>query len=282
MTDVNYKPLKFKPGAAVDPARAIRRGAWAVAEYRLFQMSKWMGAIISFGLGNPIIYLVSVGLGIGALVDANTGGQGIGGVSYLQFVAPALLATAAINAVTDEVTFPTIQGFVWDKLFFAMNNTPISSRQIANGIMITAAVRGIFTVIIYELVLLVFGAIPASSLIPLFVSSMLAAMAFAAVMLAVAVRIENDDALFAIIGRFVIAPMFLFSGTFYPLEQMPIYLQWIGWVSPLWHSTQLGRFLSYGMPLEAWQFAMHAGFLLTLCVACMLLAYPKFESRLQK
>lgn len=274
--------LKFKPGQAVDPDRAIRRGAWAVAEYRLFTMSKWMGAIISFGLGNPIIYLVSIGLGIGALVDANTGGQGISGVPYMQFVAPALLATAAINAFQDEVTFPIMQGFVWDKMFFAMNNTPISSRQIANGVMITAAIRGIFTVIIYELVLLVFGAIPLSSFLPLFFSSMLGAVAFGAAMLSVTVRIENDDALFAIIGRFVIAPMFLFSGTFYPLEQMPIYLQWIGWVSPLWHSTQVGRFLSYGMPLEIWQFVMHVGVLLALYAVSMLFAYPKFESRLQK
>lgn len=274
--------LKFKPGQAVDPARAIRRGAWAVAEYRLFTMSKWMGAIISFGLGNPIIYLVSIGLGIGALVDANTGGQGIDGVSYIQFVAPALLATAAINALQDEVTFPVMQGFVWDKMFYAMHNTPINSRQIANGIMITAAIRGIFTVIIYELVLLVFGAIPLSSALPLFVSSMIAALAFGAAMLAVTVRIENDDALFAIIGRFVIAPMFLFSGTFYPLDQMPIYLQWIGWISPMWHSTQLGRFLSYGMPLEVWEVIMHGGFLAALFTLGMLLAYPKFESRLQK
>lgn len=274
--------LKFKPGQAVDPARAMRRGAWAVAEYRLFTMSKWMGAIISFGLGNPIIYLVSIGLGIGALVDANTGGQGIDGVSYIQFVAPALLATAAINALQDEVTFPTLQGFVWDKMFYAMNNTPINSRQIANGVMITAAIRGIFTVIIYELVLLVFGAIPLSSALPLFLSSMLAALAFGAAMLAVTVRIENDDALFAIIGRFVIAPMFLFSGTFYPLDQMPIYLQWIGWISPMWHSTQLGRFLSYGMPLEVWQVLMHAGFLVAVYAVGMLMAYPKFESRLQR
>ena len=274
--------LKFKPGQAVDPVRAIRRGAWAVAEYRLFTMSKWMGAIISFGLGNPIIYLVSIGLGIGALVDANTGGQGISGVPYMQFVAPALLATAAINAFQDEVTFPTMQGFVWDKMFFAMNNTPITSRQIANGIMITATIRGIFTVVLYELVLLVFGAIPLSSALPLFVTSIFAALAFGAAMLAVTVRIENDTTLFAIIGRFVIAPMFLFSGTFYPLDQMPIYLQWIGWISPMWHSTQLGRFLSYGMTLEVWQLLMHGGFLLAVFATGMLMAYPKFESRLQK
>ena len=274
--------LKFKPGKAVDVARAMRRGAWAVAEYRLFSMSKWMGSMISFGLGNPIIYLVSIGLGIGALVDANTGGQGIDGVSYIEFVAPALLATAAINSLQDEVTFPTMQGFVWDKMFFAMNNTPITARQIANGIMTTATIRGIFTVVLYEAVLLVFGAIPLSSALPLFLTSIFAALAFGAAMLAVTVRIENDTTLFAIIGRFVIAPMFLFSGTFYPLDQMPIYLQWIGWISPMWHSTQLGRFLSYGMPLELWQLAMHATFLATVFVIGMLFAYPKFESRLQK
>lgn len=274
--------LKFKPGKAVDTARAMRRGARAVAEYRLFSMSKWMGSMISFGLGNPIIYLVSIGLGIGALVDANTGGQGIDGVSYIEFVAPALLATAAINSLQDEVTFPTMQGFVWDKMFFAMNNTPITARQIANGIMTTATIRGIFTVVLYEAVLLVFGAIPLSSALPLFFTSIFAALAFGAAMLAVTVRIENDTTLFAIIGRFVIAPMFLFSGTFYPLDQMPIYLQWIGWISPMWHSTQLGRFLSYGMPLELWQLAMHATFLATVFVIGMLFAYPKFESRLQK
>ncbi len=260
----------------------MRRGALAVAEYRLYSMSKWMGALISFGLGNPVIYLVSIGLGIGALVDINTGGQGIDGITYIQFVAPALLATAAINAVQDEVTFPTLQGFVWDKMFYAMYNTPISSRQIANGVMLAAIVRGIFTVLLYEVVLVLFQAIPLASFLPLFLSAMGASIAFAAAMLAVTVRIENDDALFAIIGRFIIAPMFLFSGTFYPLDQMPVYLQWIGWVSPLWHSTQLGRFLSYGMPIELWQFVMHAGFLTLLFAIGMFLSYPKFEERLNR
>ncbi len=274
--------LKFKPGQAVDVARAMRWGAWAVAEYRLFSMSKWMGSMFAFGLGNPVIYLISIGLGIGALVDINTGGQGINGVSYLQFVAPALLATTAINAVMEEVTFPTMQGFVWDKMFFAMNNTPITPKQIANGIMITATVRGVFNVLLYELILWLFGAVPVTSLLPMFITSLFAAVAFAAAMMSVTVRLENDDALFAIIGRFVISPMFLFSGTFYPLDQMPIYLQWIGWISPMWHSTQLGRFLSYGMPLETWQLVMHISFLSAVFVIGILAAYPKFESRLQK
>ncbi|MEY3614544.1 MAG: hypothetical protein RL718_778 [Actinomycetota bacterium] len=274
--------LEFKPGSAVDPKRAVRFGAWRVAEYRFYSMSKWMGSVLAFGLGNPILYLISVGLGIGALVDANTGGGGILGVPYIQFVAPALLASAAIQGVMDEVTFPTMDGFVWDKLFFAINATSVSARQIADGVMIVALGRGLFTTLMYLGVLLAFGAVPLTSVIPLLLSSMLAAWGWSSVMLAITARLERDEGYFALIGRFVIAPMFLFSGTFYPLEQMPIYLQPLGWVSPLWHSVQLGRHLSYGMELADGMFFVHLGYLAIMGIVGMRFVYPKFKERLSR
>lgn len=274
--------LKFQPGQAVDVRRATRFGALRVAEYRFYSMSKWMASVIAFGLGNPILFLLSVGLGIGALVDANSGGQGIGGVSYLQFVAPALLASAAIQGVMDEVTFPTMDGFVWDKLFFAINATSVSARQIADGVMIVALGRGLFTTLMYLGVLLIFGAVPLTSVLPLLFTAMMAAWGWAAVMLAVTARLENDEGYFAVISRFVIAPMFLFSGTFYPLEQMPIYLQPIGWVSPLWHSTELGRTLSYGAEMEPAMFALHLGYPIVLGIVGMALTYPRFKERLSR
>ncbi len=101
-------------------------------------------------------------------------------------------------------------------------------------------------------------------------------------MLAITARLENDEGWFALIGRFVIAPMFLFSGTFYPLEQMPIYLQPIGWVSPLWHATQLGRNLSYGMELSSGMFLVHIGYLALMGIAGMFFVYPKFRERLAR
>ncbi len=274
--------LEFKPGSAVDPKRAVRFGAWRVAEYRFYSMSKWMGSVIAFGLGNPILYLISVGLGIGALVDANTGGGGILGVPYIQFVAPALLASAAIQGVMDEVTFPTMDGFVWDKLFFAINATSVSARQIADGVMIVALGRGLFTTLMYLGVLLAFGAVPLSSVIPLLLSSMLAAWGWSSVMLAITARLERDEGYFALIGRFVIAPMFLFSGTFYPLEQMPIFLQPLGWISPLWHSVQLGRHLSYGMELADGMFFVHLAYLAIMGIVGMRFVYPKFKERLSR
>ena len=274
--------LEFKPGSAVDPKRAVRFGAWRVAEYRFYSMSKWMGSVIAFVLGNPILYLISVGLGIGALVDANTGGGGILGVPYIQFVAPALLASAAIQGVMDEVTFPTMDGFVWDKLFFAINATSVSARQIADGVMIVALGRGLFTTLMYLGVLLAFGAVPLSSVIPLLLSSMLAAWGLSSVMLAISARLERDEGYFALIGRFVIAPMFLFSGTFYPLEQMPIFLQPLGWISPLWHSVQLGRHLSYGMELADGMFFVHLAYLAIMGIVGMRFVYPKFKERLSR
>ncbi|MFM2019761.1 MAG: hypothetical protein RL718_342 [Actinomycetota bacterium] len=274
--------LKFSPGSVVDEKRAVRFGAWRVAEYRFYSMSKWMGAVLANGVGNPILYLISVGLGIGALVDSNSGGQGLGGVSYLMFVAPALLAAAAIQGVMDEVTFPTMDGFVWDKLFFAINSTSVSSRQIADGVMIVALTRGLFTSGIYLAILVAFGAVPLSSVLGLMASSMLAAWGWSSIMLAVTARLERDEGYFAIIARFIVAPMFLFSGTFYPLDQMPIFLQPIGWVSPLWHATELGRNLSYGMEVDPIMFWVHIGYLALLGLVGMALTYPKFAERLAR
>ena len=274
--------LEFKPGSVVDPKRAVRFGAWRVAEYRFYAMSKWITSVIVFGLGNPILYLISVGLGIGALVDANTGGGGILGVPYIQFVAPALLASAAIQGVMVEVTFPTMDGFVWDKLFFATNATSVSARQIADGVMIVALGRGLFTTLMYLGVLLAFGAVPLTSVLPLLLSSMLAGWGWASVMLAITARLERDEGYFALIGRFVIAPMFLFSGTFYPLEQMPIFLQPLGWISPLWHSVQLGRHLSYGMELADGMFFVHLAYLAIMGIVGMRFVYPKFKERLAR
>lgn len=272
--------LRFIPGQAVDAKRAMRLGAFRVAEYRLKNMLKWWDAILAFGLGNPILYLVSIGIGIGSLVDNSTGGNALGGVSYLQFVAPALLASAAIQGVMDEVTFPVFAGFMWEKFFFAIGATAVSAKQIANGVFLAACIRGVLQVFMYGIVLILFGAIPVASFFPLILSSLLAGFGFGAVMLAVMARIKKDDGVFAIISRFIIAPMFLFSGTFYPLSGMPIYLQWIGWISPLWHATDLGRVFTIGQPIEPWLMLVHFGYFAVMLVAGLALTYPVFKARL--
>ena len=264
----------------VDVARA-RNFAWLhVTEARVRNMMKWWGSIAAFGLGNPVLYLFSVGIGIGALVDKNGSASQLGGVSYLTFLAPALLASAAIQAYQDETSFPVMEGYLWDKNFFAMNSTPITARDIVNGVMASAMLRTLVTVAIYEGVLLAFGAITFDVVLPMFFSAILSGAAFGAVMMAVTTFVKEDDGFFAIVGRFIIAPMMMFSGTFYPLESMPVYLQWVGWISPLWHGTDLGRTISYGSPQQGWITISHWIYLALWLVVGLNLAYRQTAKRL--
>ena len=264
----------------LDVPKARIWAPWYVAEYRLRNMSKWFAAIIAFGLGNPVLYLLSVGIGIGALVDSTSGADNPIGVPYLTFLAPALLATAAIQAAMDETTFPTMQGFLWDKSFFAMISTQLMARDLVGGIMIASSIRCSFNTLIYAGVLVLFGAIPLTSVPVLVFAAIFAGISFAAVMLAVTSFVKQDDGFYAIVGRFVLTPMFMFSGTFYPLESLPIYLQWVGWISPVWHATNLGRNLSYGLEVAPWLLVVHVLFMGALLVVAMVVATRKFASRL--
>jgi lipooligosaccharide transport system permease protein len=243
-------------------------------------MWQWKRAIIAYGLGNPILYLASVGIGVGSLVDARSGGTGIDGVPYLTFLAPALLASAAIQAGMDEVSFPVLSGFVWNKLFFAMNATSLTPAQIADGVLMAAGVRVVFTTVAYWSVLLAFGSVTIASALVLIPSAIFAGVAFATFMMWIAAKVKNDDGFFALVGRFVITPMFLFSGTFYPLQSLPLTVQWIGWISPLWHATEVGRALSYGAGSAAALFWVHIGFLTAIALIGLQLAHRQFERRL--
>ena len=88
----------------VDANKVSRFGALYAAEYRIRNMLKWWQAILAFDIGNPVLFLTSIGIGVGSLVDKHTAGSGPDGVKYLTFLAPALLATAAIQSTMEEVT----------------------------------------------------------------------------------------------------------------------------------------------------------------------------------
>jgi lipooligosaccharide transport system permease protein len=282
--DVEAESKMNWTGAAtlVDPRKSIKRGALYVAENRIRNMLKWWTSIMAFGLGNPTLYLLSIGIGVGALVDSSMGPNAIDGVSYLTFLAPALLATAGIQGAMDEVTWPTLEGFVWDRTFFSMNATAITGKQIVNGIMLAAMARAVLQVFLYELCLLAFGAIAWESVPILLLVASTAGLGFAAIMLGFSASIKDDDGVFALVGRFIVTPMFMFSGTFYPITSMPIYLQWIGWISPQWHATNLGRAMSYGMPIDFWLLLLHWALMLGMAITGFAWAHRVFERRLAK
>jgi len=266
----------------VDAAKVAARGALFVTEARLRTMLKWIWLIIGLAIANPVLYLVSIGLGVGAYIDQNTGGMGIDGVSYITFLAPALLATAAIQGAIDESVYPTLEGFKWNKIFFSMNSTPLSGNHIAMGVFLNSLIRVIFTAVIYWFVMLAFGVLESPRAWLAIFTAVMAGAAFGALMQALAGMLENEDIFFTVLQRFVIMPLFLFSGTFYPLTNMPIFLQWIGWISPLWHATELGRWLTYGHEISSLMLYTHFIFLNALLLLGVIASRRIFTRRLGK
>ena len=266
----------------VDANKVARRGALFVTEARLRSMIKWVWLILSLAIANPVLYLVSIGLGLGSYIDKNTGTVGIDGVSYITFLAPALLATAAIQGAIDESVFPTLEGFKWNKTFFSMNATPLSGNHIAMGVFFNSLIRVTFTAVTYWLVMLVLGVLQSPRAWLAIFTAVMAGAAFGAMMQALAGLLENENVFFTVVQRFIIMPLFLFSGTFYPLTNMPVYLQWIGWISPLWHATQLGRWLTYGSEISTSMLVLHFALLSSILIVGLISSRRIFTKRLGK
>lgn len=266
-------------GAAklVHTPRVARWGSWYVAEARLREMSKWPGAIISVSFASPVLYLAAVGIGIGSLINVD----GIDGVPYLTFLGPALLCAAAIQSVNDETLFPVLAGFKWDKTFHATRSTPVTSGQIANGIIISAAIRALLAVLAYFLVLVAFGAVDSPRAWLSIPIAVVAGLAFGSVITYVTALVLNDDSFLSLVNRFVITPMFLFSGTYYPLNTVPLWLQPLGWISPLWHATELGRWASYGHSISGTMLLIHTLYFVAVLSVGFAMAHRQFARRLE-
>jgi len=257
-----------------------RFGSWYVAEHRIRGMRSYLRTIIATSIGNPLVYLFALGVGLASLVNAHAGG--VGGVSYLTFVAPALLASAAVTVAGEEFTYPMVMGFKWNPIFFAMNAAPISGKQITNGMIIAVVVRMVPTVALYFLVTVAFGASPSPWAFLGIATATLTGLAIGLPMMAYTSTIEQDRGQLPLLQRFVILPMFLFSGTFFPLEQLPLYLQPIGWISPLWHGTQLGRVVAFGHPEPLWLTATHVAYLSALSLVGWTITQRIVTARLNK
>lgn len=236
-----------------------RFGALYIVEHRIRALRGYASSAILTSLGNPIVYLFALGVGLASLVP-----EGIGGVSYLEFVAPALLCAAAMTVAANETTYPIVAGFKWNPIFYGMNASPIAGAQIVQGIMIFLALRMTFAVGVYFAVILAFGAVPSVWGIVTVPIAVLTGMAIGLLISSYSSTLKDERGQLAMVMRFGFTPMFLFSGTFFPLEQLPLYLQPIGWVSPLWHGVELGRLAAYGNAIPAWLIAVHIGYLVSI------------------
>jgi lipooligosaccharide transport system permease protein len=215
-----------------------------VFEHRFLQYRRTFRASIFSSFLSPALFLTAMGLGLGSYVSSSAV-PSLGGVSYLAFLAPGLLAATAMQSASFEATFPIMGGLVWNKIFHAMYATPISPRDIALGNLAWIAARLTFISTVFTLVIILFGAAASPLVVLAIPAAVLTGLAFAAPIAAFSATQKTPDR-FAAIFRFGITPLFLFSGTFFPLTSLPTFLQPLAWLTPLYHGVALTRGLSLG------------------------------------
>jgi lipooligosaccharide transport system permease protein len=238
----------------------------------------WRGSIFSSIL-SPVLFLAAMGVGLGSLVDENTDSMALEGVSYLTFLAPGLLASNAMQLAANEAAWPVMAGIRWQKTYHAALASPLGVVDVALGTLAWIAVRLLMACAIFAAVMVAFGAFESIPGLVLAVpAGVLTGMAFAAPIAAYSASIENDHGLSSLM-RFVIIPLFLFSGTFFPVDQLPAWLEPVAYVTPLWHGVELCRDLSLGTAGLA-ESAVHVGYLLAWVMVGTAACVSRFRKRL--
>ena len=193
---------------------------------------------LAFGFLQPVLFLTAMGIGIGTLIGTDT--AAFGGFDYIDWLGPGLLAASAMQTATFESTYPIMNKIMWGRNYEAMLSTPLGIRSIVGGELAWSAFRIGTLAVVFLVVLVLFG-VPRTPLAVLAVPfTILIGLAFSACLIAFTATQKNDVG-FSAIFRFVINPLFLFSGTFFPLSQLPDQVEWLPWLTPLFHGVELVR-----------------------------------------
>jgi lipooligosaccharide transport system permease protein len=220
----------------------------------------WRSAVFSTFL-SPVLFLAAMGLGLGGLVNENTGK--VAGLTYLDFVAPGLLVASAMQIAANESMWPVLGAVKWVKNFHATVATSITAGELVVGYVLWIALRAVLGSVAFLLVAALLGAVPSAWGVLAIPAAALCAAAFCAPLTAYSVGLDSDVA-FPVIMRIGVLPLFLFSGTFLPISQLPDWLRPFAAVSPLWHGVELARGATTGT-LHFWADVVH----ILVLVACL-------------
>lgn len=235
----------------------------------------WRGTL-GTSLVNPLLYLAALGVGLGTIVDRSENAPA--GVPYLDFIAPGLLAAAAMQTAATEASWPVMGAIKWTRTYYAMTATPLTERDVLIGHQLFVVTRVFVASAAYLAAVAAFGAVNSWLGLLAVPTAVLLGTAFSMPMAAYAAT-RDSDASFPPIFRFVIVPMFLFSGTFFPVAQMPLAFELIAYVTPIWHGVQLCRGLTLGS-VELLPAVGHVAYLLAWSIGGLRLARRAYRRRL--
>ena len=230
---------KGKLGSGVYSGRArvvLERGYFAL------KSSTWM--VVASGFVEPLIYLVAFGYGIGQFIEGTVDGNG-NPISYAQFIAPALLATSAMNGAIYDSTWNVFFKMHFGRIYNGMLSTSMGTLDVALGEISWALLRGLAYAIGFMAIVTPLGLVPSGWGLLAIPASVLVAFGFAAVGMGITSYLKHRQQMQYI--QLVMLPMFLFSGTFFPLDIYPEPIQWLIQALPLWQAIELIRGLTLGI-----------------------------------
>ena len=254
------------------PPTSAKRAGLLVERNILVYRHGWL--LVLSGFFEPVFYLLSIGVGIGALVGTVTVGGQV--VDYTMFVAPGLLASSAMNGAVFDSTFNIFFKLKYAKTYDAVLSTPLSAADVATGEIGWALIRGMIYSTAFLLVLLALGLVGSWWAVLVLPAALLAAFAFAAVGMAATTYMRGwQDFSYVTLA---VLPMFLFATTFYPLSTYPEVVQWLVVCTPLYHAIELIRAMTLGV--MDWWALVHVAYLVAMGLLGLRVAAARLETLL--
>lgn len=233
------------------------------------------GVIISFV--SPVLYLAGMGLGLGRLVGRSSGL--VDGVSYVSFIAPGLLVAAAMQTAAFEASHPILGKIMWVRMYEAVLSTPLTVDDVLAGEVVSLGLRFTLGATIFATVIAILGVAHSALVILSIPVAVLTGLAFGIPIMAFAATQARDSG-FAAINRFIILPLFLVSGTFFPVDRLPALVRAVAWATPLAHGVALARSLALGRPRTTASTLTDLGVLTLYVVAGLAIARYTLTRRL--
>ena len=251
--------------------------AWRLVERNLFAVRSTNWMVFISGFVEPVFYLLSFGLGIGTLVGNMTDGSG-NPVSYAAYIAPALLATSSMNGAIYDSTWNVFFKMHFGKLYQAWLATSVGTLDVALGEILWALIRGFAYAVGFLVVMAFMGVVPSWWAVLALPGAVLIAFGFASVGMGLTSYLTNFHQMNWL--NFFMLPMFLFSGTFYPISVFPVWLQWIIQALPLNQAVELQRGLMLGN--LTWATAGHALYFVVMIVLGLVFTTKRLAALFQR
>ena len=221
----------------------------------------------------PVIYLVAMGIGLGAYITRD-----MEGVSYLQFIAPGLIVANAMNGASFETTYNLFVKMYFGKIYQAITATPVNLRDAMLGEALWAVTRGTIYGTIFAVVVAAFGLVSGWGSLLLLPLIVLTSALFASIGMLFSASIKVID-MYSFFYTLWMTPLFLFSGIFFPVSDFPVWGRALAWCTPLYHCVNLAK----GVVLGRWSAGLwiDLAWILVVTLVLFTIAIRRMEKRLE-